>query len=271
MEKPKSKTYYEILKVSHNSTKEEIKKKYKEIVTKIHPDKVKPENKEKATKVLAIVNEAYETLINEEKRKKYDQKIKQEIKSASTSNFFNFGTFSASTSNKKAEIVAITEVSLEDLYNRKIKEIKNHKLKLRPELRNDETLTLVNKEGEKIEVVIKVKEHPLLKIEGKNLIQKIPISLKTAILGGIIEIYTLDGIKKVKINQGVSQGEMLKLEKNGWFDKNGNRGNMLVEIQIEIPQKLKSNQLSLFEKFCESLGDEPGTIEKKYLEKIKTL
>lgn len=271
MEKIKSKTYYEILKVSHNSTKEEIKKKYKEIVTKIHPDKVKPENKEKATKVLAIVNEAYETLINEEKRKKYDQKIKQEIKSASTSNFFNFGTFSASTSNKKAEIVAITEVSLEDLYNRKIKEIKNHKLKLRPELKNGVALTLVNKEGEKIEVVIKVKEHPLLKIEGKNLIQKIPISLKTAILGGIIEIYTLDGIKKVKINQGVSQGEMLKLEKNGWFDKNGNRGNMLVEIQIEIPQKLKSNQLSIFEKFCKSLGDEPGSLEKKYLEKIKTL
>ena len=42
---------------------------------------------------------------------------------------------------------------------------------------------------------------------------------------------------------------------------------MLVDIEIEMPKRLKANQLELFEKFCESLGNEEGTLEKKYKEK----
>ena len=54
----------------NNFTKEELKKRYLELSKKYHPDLQKPEDKEKAEAKMKQINEAYDTLINEEKRKK---------------------------------------------------------------------------------------------------------------------------------------------------------------------------------------------------------
>jgi curved DNA-binding protein len=64
------KDYYKILEVDKSASKEEIKKKYKKLARKYHPD-VNPGNKEAEEKFKAI-NEAHEVLSDEEKRKKYD-------------------------------------------------------------------------------------------------------------------------------------------------------------------------------------------------------
>jgi curved DNA-binding protein len=65
------KDYYKILEVSKTATKDEIKKSYKKLARKYHPD-VNPDNKEAEEKFKAI-SEAYEVLGDDEKRKKYDQ------------------------------------------------------------------------------------------------------------------------------------------------------------------------------------------------------
>ena len=62
--------YYEILGVSRNATKEEIKKAYKRLARKYHPD-LHPGNKEMEEKFKEI-NEAYQILSDDEKRKQYD-------------------------------------------------------------------------------------------------------------------------------------------------------------------------------------------------------
>ncbi len=62
--------YYKILEVSKTATKEEIKKQYKKLARKYHPD-VNQNNKEAEEKFKAL-SEAYEVLGDEEKRKKYD-------------------------------------------------------------------------------------------------------------------------------------------------------------------------------------------------------
>jgi len=62
------KDYYEILGVSKNASEEEIKKKYRELAHKYHPDR--PGGDEKKFKE---INEAYSVLSNKEKRKQYDQ------------------------------------------------------------------------------------------------------------------------------------------------------------------------------------------------------
>ena len=69
-------TYYEILEVSRTASKEVITKAYKVLVRKYHPDLEQDETKKEEMKQKMVkINEAYEILSKEEKRKKYDEKI----------------------------------------------------------------------------------------------------------------------------------------------------------------------------------------------------
>ena len=62
--------YYGILGVSHDATREEIKKQYRKLAKETHPDKNK---EEKSEEIMIQINKAYEVLSNEELRQKYDK------------------------------------------------------------------------------------------------------------------------------------------------------------------------------------------------------
>ncbi|CAH1115471.1 unnamed protein product [Psylliodes chrysocephalus] len=64
--------YYKVLKVPRNASTEEIKKAYRQLALKWHPDK-NPNNKEEATKRFREISEAYEVLSDSKKRKSYDR------------------------------------------------------------------------------------------------------------------------------------------------------------------------------------------------------
>lgn len=71
MKQSKEKNYYKILGVSRTADKKAIKKAYRDLALKWHPDKA--EDKEKAEKMFQDISEAYEVLSNEETRGKYDR------------------------------------------------------------------------------------------------------------------------------------------------------------------------------------------------------
>lgn len=76
--KKKMKTLYEILEVSENASKEIVEKAYKVLAKKYHPDLQAEGDKQEAEKKMKQINEAYEVLSDEEKRKEYDLKLTQE-------------------------------------------------------------------------------------------------------------------------------------------------------------------------------------------------
>ncbi len=68
-----NKSYYEILEVSKNASESEMKKKYRELMLRYHPDRHPKEKKEWATKMTSAVNEAWTVLKDSEKREIYDR------------------------------------------------------------------------------------------------------------------------------------------------------------------------------------------------------
>ena len=84
-----SKNFYEILNIEIGASPDEIKKAYRNMANKFHPDKIKnEEQKEKANKIFVKINEAYKILSDEKARKEYDKKLKPE-KSNDENGFFN--------------------------------------------------------------------------------------------------------------------------------------------------------------------------------------
>ena len=67
--------YYEILEVSEKASKEVIEKAYRVLAKKYHPDGKPQEEKAKAEQMMKQINEAYDVLSNEEKRRKYDSDL----------------------------------------------------------------------------------------------------------------------------------------------------------------------------------------------------
>ena len=70
--------YYEILEVSEKASKEVIEKAYRVLAKKYHPDGKPQEEKAKAEQKMKQINEAYDILSNEEKRKNYDEQLQWE-------------------------------------------------------------------------------------------------------------------------------------------------------------------------------------------------
>lgn len=76
-----------------------------------------------------------------------------------------------------------------------------------------------------------------LKIDGKDVIYNLPLSIAEACLGTEIEIETISGIVKIKIEAGTQSGEILRLKGKG-LKLNGQPGDMLINISIWTPQTL---------------------------------
>lgn len=94
---------------------------------------------------------------------------------------------------------------------------------------------------------IEVSPHPFFKLEGSDVFCQLPVTPTEAVLGGLIEVPTLDGLVKMSIPPGVRSGQRLRLANKG-YPVEGDRGDQIVEIQIVIPKELSDQERELYEK-----------------------
>jgi molecular chaperone DnaJ len=86
-------------------------------------------------------------------------------------------------------------------------------------------------------IKIYVKKHKTLNRDGYNLTLELPIKITDAILGTEIEIETLDGKEKIKVSEGTTDGDQIKIKNKGVSDGH-KRGDLIVTLKIKTPQKL---------------------------------
>lgn len=97
-------------------------------------------------------------------------------------------------------------------------------------------------------VVIEEERDPQLVRDGDDLIHNLNITVTTAILGGEVEVPTIDGKARIKIAPGTHAGKVLRLRGKGLPSVNGyGRGDILIVVDITIPTSLTSEEKRLVE------------------------
>ena len=102
-----------------------------------------------------------------------------------------------------------------------------------------------------LQVLIEEVPDPELVRDGNDLIHNLNITVPTALLGGTVEVPTVDGRAKIKIAPGTHAGKVLRLGGKGIPDVNGyGRGDELVVVDITIPAKLSAEEKKLVEQLA---------------------
>lgn len=281
------KDYYEILGVSKNAADDEIKKAYRKLAKKYHPD-VNPGNKE-AEKRLKEINEAYEVLSDAQKRAQYDR--------VGTSPFetgFGTGTPYTATGGFNIGDINFNHGDFEDIFGdifgrrtNKWKGARNGadaeyriKLSFEDAVKGTDIKVPVNQEsitvrippgvddGSKVRIagrgspgarggrpgdlyiITNVEPHPYFTRKGFDIYIDLPVTIVEAALGAKISIPTIDGHTLLIIPPGTSAGQKLRLKGKGIENKKTKtRGDQYVIIKIVSPKDLDQKASDLLKEF----------------------
>ena len=121
-------------------------------------------------------------------------------------------------------------------------------------------------------ILVEEEPHPDLIRDENDLIYNLLLSFPTAALGGAVEIPTIDGKVKVKIDSGTQPGKVLRLRGKGLPNVNGyGTGDLLVNVSIYVPEALNKEEKSALEKMEDSDNFKPSTsVKEKIFKKFKS-
>jgi len=123
-------------------------------------------------------------------------------------------------------------------------------------------------------VLIEVQEHKQLIRDGKNLHFDHYISFSDAALGTATEIPTINGKVKIKLEEGIQSGKILRLKGKGLPSVNSyGTGDLLVHINVWTPQKLSKENKAFFEKnkISDSFTPNPTKKDKSFFDRVKEM
>ncbi|CAB4646661.1 unannotated protein [freshwater metagenome] len=296
------KDFYKTLGVDKKAAADEIKKKYRALARDLHPDKTKgdaaKEDKFKA------VSEAYEILSDEKKRAEYDEARslyerggfrppQGGAQGADFSDMFGggnpqdifanlFGGGARRGPRKGQDLQTEATISFRE-------SVFGTTLDLR--LATDRGLAqnisarvpVGVHDGAKIRVkgkgaageagpgdlfiLLTVKPHPIFSRAGENLTLNLPVTFTEATLGADIKVPTLSGDDvTVRIAPGTSNGRTLRVKGRG-IVKGSTTGDLLVTIQVQVPQRVDEKAAEALKQFAEATAGED--VRSDFVKKAK--
>ena len=268
--------YYEVLGVSRNATGDEIKKAFRRLARTYHPD-VNPDNKE-AEENFKSINEAYDVLSDDQRRAEYNRSLLGATKrksprsttngNGSARSEFDLWKFKDFNNNppKRTKVVASGRplrrdvearltIPLEKAYQGgkqriRLEDGRSLEVDMPPGIVDGQKIRLKGQgiEGGDLYLKLNVARHSLFEVQGVDIYCRIPLTPSEAILGGAIEVPTIDGLVKMTVPKGVKPGQRLRLANKGYPTMAGKRGDQLVEITILTPPEPTTEELELYAK-----------------------
>ena len=288
------KDLYKILGVSKSDDATAIKKAYRKLAKNLHPDKTKGDKKLEDR--FKEVSEAYEVLSDDKKRAEYQEmrdafttgrvsKGGQSAPGGFQSGGFQSGGYEdifggGSQSDifatlfgggnrgprKGQDLQTETTISFRD-------SILGREINLRV---NDQTITTRVpagiKDGAKIKlkgrgasgqagpgdlfIIIHVTTHPVFTRDGNNLSMTLPVTFTEAALGADIAVPILSGEDvTVRLAPGTQNGKILRVKGRG-VTKDHQTGDLLIKVDVHVPQRLDGKAKSALEEFAEATKSE---------------
>ncbi len=278
--------YYKILEIEKTASEADIKKAYRKLARKLHPD-LNPNDKE-AHKKFQTINEANEVLSDPEKRKKYDtygkdwqhadqfeEQAQQRRQNTGGQQFTgnddgDFSSFFESmfggserrrqTQYRGQDYNAEFTLSLVDAMETHQQTLtvngKNIRITIPAGIENGQVIKLKgygsaganNGPSGDLYITFIISPNPDFKRLGNDIYTKSTIDLYTAILGGETTIETLKGKVKLKVNSETQYGTKIRLKGKGFpvYKKEGETGDLYVTYEIQLPKNITEQQKILF-------------------------
>ncbi|MBI5812150.1 MAG: DnaJ domain-containing protein [Meiothermus silvanus] len=291
------KDYYATLGVSKNASQDEIKKAFKKLARKYHPDVNKDPGAEEKFKE---INEAYTVLSDPEKRQFYDR-YGSEAASAGWqgpppggtwsgtvpganvgdfSDFFQqlfgnlggrggvggFGDLFGSVGRQaraRQDLEAELSLPLEDAYRggEKILTIDGERLSVRipAGVRDGQRIRLAGKgrQGGDLYLTVRLEPSRNFRLEGDDVYVTVDVPAPLAVVGGTVRVPTLDGPVELTLPKHTQAGRKLRLKGKGWPRREGGRGDQYAEVRITIPTHPTPEEERLYRQLAELLKVRP--------------
>jgi molecular chaperone DnaJ len=123
-----------------------------------------------------------------------------------------------------------------------------------------------------LHVTVRVQSHPLFTRDGADVLCTVPVSFPQAVLGTTLEVPTLEGKVQMKLPAGTQSGRVFRLRGKGIPVLGGyGKGDQLVTVVVEVPEKVSKKQRRLLEELAEEMDTETHPQQKSFLDKLRSL